>query len=146
MAHEILECSYSNLQVDQKKKNEILHTICVVMWDDIQHTLLAEKSKVQDSENTCAAICIKRRLNGKYITECICINYLWKIHKKLGTLITSGKGMWSGWHEGKNWEWDNFWKLYYVDVLASQKITFKRTCFILLLFKGVRFQMWFHNI
>lgn len=47
MAHEILECSYSNLfQVDQKeKKNENLDTICVVMWDDIQHTLLAEKSK-----------------------------------------------------------------------------------------------------
>lgn len=44
----------ATFQVDQKKKkdNENLDTICVVMWDDIQHTLLGEKSKVQDSENT----------------------------------------------------------------------------------------------
>lgn len=53
MAPETLTCSYSNLSGRQKRiDQENLDTICIVMWDDIQHTLLGEKSKVQDSENT----------------------------------------------------------------------------------------------
>lgn len=58
------------------------------------------KAKVQDSENTVLPFVYKRRLNGKYITECICINYLWKDTQEAGNPDYLWEGMGgSGWHE-----------------------------------------------
>lgn len=56
---------------------------------------------MQDGENTvCCHLYIKRRLNGKYITECICINYLWKDTQEAGNPdYLWEKGWGSGWHE-----------------------------------------------
>ena len=34
----------------------------------------------------CCHLYIKRRINGKYIIECICINYLWKDTQEAGNL------------------------------------------------------------
>lgn len=45
MAPEIMECSHSNLLGRQKRKmvKENLDNICVVMWDDLQYTLLEKQ-------------------------------------------------------------------------------------------------------
>lgn len=45
---------------------ENLDTIYVAMWDDLQHTLLDEKSKVQDNEYNVLLSVYKKEQSVKY--------------------------------------------------------------------------------